>query len=250
METKTSQELRNTFTQPTNLTIDWQQKKIVSLTGEPVTEIKDLSFNGQDLTGFDFSGIHLTCVEFRGANLTGANFSSGTLWGCSFEEANLTNAIFPQAKMEGVDFANALLIKADLRNTQLDNTSFRAANLAFTDFSKAVINPNCSIEDSNLVNTNFSQTKYQLDPNYQENLKQIANLVKSYPDVIKMIHRGGYSLLYDLCKAFVCTDSLFTNLDLGLFPHVIVYTHLGFSAFDAIYLDDKQTTDFLIDIAD
>ncbi len=116
METKTSQELRNTFTQPTNLTIDWQQKKIVSLTGEPVTEIKDLSFNGQDLTGFDFSGIHLTCVEFRGANLTGANFSSGTLWGCSFEEANLTNAIFPQAKMEGVDFANALLIKADLKD--------------------------------------------------------------------------------------------------------------------------------------
>ena len=97
-----------------------------------VAEPADLS--GQDLREVRASGADLKQVVFQGANLTKADLSESDLSNCDMSNANLSGANLKGANLagtnlNGANLREAILDAAKLSTTQLENASLDFASL-------------------------------------------------------------------------------------------------------------------------
>ena len=139
----------------------------------------DEVYDGQTLSGTDFSGksmnysswvkSYITNSNFSNAKLREANFTNAKIASCKFTQANLTDAIFDSTTCYN-DFSNATLIRASFKGTVLSyngndgagQSNFTGANLKDADFSNAQLvdkrssKVGAKFNNANLTNANFS----------------------------------------------------------------------------------------------
>ena len=111
--------------------------------------LKDVHFEGADLSfanlkKANFKGSHFQHASLRGANLRGAELSNANFYsadlsdskliGAILKRANLKNCDLSTANLEKVDFTNSDLQNADLNNAILKETIFTNAKISFADF--------------------------------------------------------------------------------------------------------------------
>lgn len=100
------------------------------------------NFEGQDLSGLDFSSAELIQVSFENANLNGTNFYNVEFHRVSFKNAQLSHASFALAdlshtELRGADLSYANLAHANLRGANLQGANLSHANLGLTNFQQA-----------------------------------------------------------------------------------------------------------------
>jgi ribosomal protein L7/L12 len=135
---------------------------------EPV--VLELPYQGQDMTGsdwsdgwydnFDFSYSTLTNADFSGSDLNnavfdhvvgpGADFSNVTANAATFFEASLAGADFLHATLNGANFSSASLPGADFSNASLAGAILNSANLAGADLTGA------DLAGADLMNVNLA----------------------------------------------------------------------------------------------
>ena len=136
--------------------------------------LKDgVSFQGQDLTGFDLSGKDLTGIDLKsasldGADLSGVNLTGADLSGAVLEKADLSGADLSGANLYGAMVAGAALAGACLVGLKFTGgnaagSSFVDADLKGADFSYADVSgadfTGADLTGANLEYADFSKAK-------------------------------------------------------------------------------------------
>ncbi|MBQ6533725.1 MAG: pentapeptide repeat-containing protein, partial [Opitutales bacterium] len=122
------------------------------------------NYDGQDVSGQDFSRRSLknsSWVEasassalFRSVNLTYANFTKAYATSANFEYANLAEANFTNANLTSAYFVMATLVNANFTNATINNASFRGA--AVRGFTTEQLYSTKSYQDKNLSGVIFA----------------------------------------------------------------------------------------------
>ena len=84
------------------------------------TEGKRFRFNGEDLSGLNFSNANLDNAIMEGCNLSKALFYEANLAGCDFSNSDLRGAHFQKANLRYSHFEGAFLKDARLSQTKTE----------------------------------------------------------------------------------------------------------------------------------
>ncbi|MBR6797499.1 MAG: pentapeptide repeat-containing protein [Opitutales bacterium] len=95
------------------------------------------NYDGENLSGRDFSYDSLKNSSWVRANLTSADLSDATLTGADFTGANLTSADLRYATLTGADFTGANLTSANLRYAPLTDADFTDSVIVGANFSSS-----------------------------------------------------------------------------------------------------------------
>ncbi|MCE5248701.1 DUF2169 domain-containing protein [bacterium] len=136
--------------------------------------LKDgVSFQGQDLTGFDLSGKDLTSIDLKSASLdsadlSGSNLTGADMTGAVLEKADISGADLSSANLYGAMLAGAALAGACLAGVKFtggdaSGASFVDADLKGADFSYANVSgadfTGADLTGANLEYADFSKAK-------------------------------------------------------------------------------------------
>lgn len=120
------------------------------------TELKDLSFEGLSLVGFDFSDRVIEGCSFRDCVLSGSKFNAATVRACEFVGAGMQGvslfaATIEDCKMIGLDVSRgARFDAATFTRVNLDYSVLRGIDLSDVEFSM------CSMRECDFTGANLS----------------------------------------------------------------------------------------------
>ena len=100
------------------------------------------NYDGQDVSGMDFSLKSLKSSSWSESTAVGTNFNSSNLTDANFTNANLTNAIFHGASLANANFTDAIIAGADF-------------SLTAGKFTKEMLYSTKSYKDKNLSGINL-----------------------------------------------------------------------------------------------
>lgn len=103
---------------------------------EPSVTREELTSEGLDLSGVDFTEMTLNGLVFSGAILEQAEFSHAELEGADFSNAYLPNVDFTCANLSDAKFIGADLTDAHFEEATIKNTDFTGANLEDSNFEE------------------------------------------------------------------------------------------------------------------
>ena len=98
------------------------------------TEGKRFRFNGEDLSGLNFSNANLDNAIMEGCNLSKALFYEANLAGCDFSNSDLRGAHFQKANLRYSHFEGAFLPSAQPANREhaFDETCYVARSYDYS----------------------------------------------------------------------------------------------------------------------
>ena len=129
-------------------------------------QLVESSWDGATAIGTNFSSSNLTKAYFNNANLTSANFANAFLTSAYFWDATITGADFSNTNLKenqikytksyldkdlrGINFSNNSLVDWDFSNQNLSSSNFTAAKLNSANFA------NANLSSANFSNANFT----------------------------------------------------------------------------------------------